>query len=67
MTSYVDEKGEWEHRKITIFGTLASFISQLSIGDDLTKISLPSALLFPYSALELGGSRGLSYIDILIK
>jgi hypothetical protein len=67
MTSYVDEKGEWESRKISIFGALASFINQLSIGEDLTKISIPSVLLFPYSALELGASRTLGFIDILLR
>jgi hypothetical protein len=36
--SFVDQGGEWETRKISILGALASFINQLTIGDDLTKI-----------------------------
>jgi len=67
MTSYVDEHGEWENRKISIVGALQSFITQLSIGDDLTKISLPSVLLNPYSALELGCSKGLGHVYFLLK
>ena len=42
-------------------------LTSSSIGDDLTKISLPSVLLFPYSALELGCSKGLSHIYLLFK
>jgi len=67
MTSYVDKTGEWADRKISIFGALQSFISQLTIGDDLTKISLPSVLLYPYSALEYGGFRALNHAHLLLK
>jgi len=67
MTSFVEEQGEWLNRKISIVGALQSFITQLSIGDDLTKISLPSALLFPYSGLELSAVRGISSIHYLLR
>jgi len=67
MTSYVDQTGEWETRKISILGALASFINQLSIGEDLTKISIPSVLLCPYSALELAGLRALIFVDMLVR
>jgi len=65
--SFVDQSGEWETRKISILGALASFINQLSIGDDLTKISIPSVLLYPYSGLELGASKFLSWIHLLLQ
>jgi len=67
MTTFADQTGEWENRKISVIGTLASFINQLTIGDDLTKISIPSALLCPYSALELAAVRALRYFDLMLK
>lgn len=36
-------------------------------GQDLTKVSLPSVFLYPYSVLELGGLRFLSFIHLLLK
>jgi len=65
--SYIDQHGDWENRKISIIGVAKSFISQLSIGQDLTKISLPAAFQYPYSALELGAVRCLSYCHLLQK
>jgi len=63
--SYIDQHGDWENRKISIIGVAKSFISQLSIGQDLTKISLPAAFQYPYSALELGAHRSLSFSHLL--
>lgn len=65
--SYLDKPGEWETRRISIIGVAKSFISQLSVGQDLTKISLPAVFQYPYSALELGGHRSTSYCHLLYQ
>ncbi|KAF2078558.1 hypothetical protein CYY_000181 [Polysphondylium violaceum] len=67
LMSYADLHGEWENREISIFGVVKSFISQLSIGQELTKVSMPSIFLMPYSILELAASRYLKYIHLLIS
>ncbi|KAN0014392.1 hypothetical protein ACTFIV_003340 [Dictyostelium citrinum] len=67
LVSYADQHGEWETREISIFGVVKSFISQLSIGQELTKVSMPSIFLMPYSILELAASRHLKYIHLLIS
>jgi len=66
--SYTDPEkgGEWEFRKISLIGAAKSLISQLSVGQDMTKISLPAVFLYPYSALELGCSRVVSHCDLLM-
>ncbi len=66
-SSYVDKAGEWETRKISIIGALQSFISQLTVGEEITKVSLPAVLLSPYSAIELAAYRGLSFIHVLLQ
>ncbi|KYR01246.1 oxysterol binding family protein [Tieghemostelium lacteum] len=66
VMSYADIHGEWENREISIFGVVKSFISQLSIGQELTKVSMPSIFLMPYSVLELAASRYLKYFHILL-
>jgi len=65
--SYLDKPGEWETRRISIIGVAKSFISQLSVGQDLTKISLPAVFQYPYSALELGGHRSTSFCHLLYQ
>jgi len=65
--SYADVHGEWEERKIHILGPLKSFISHLRNGQDLTKVSLPSVLLRPYSMIEEFASRTLGHIPLLYK
>lgn len=67
MSTLSQEGAEWETRKISIFGAAKSFISQLSIGQDLTRVSLPSVFLYPYSALELAGARFLTYCNLLFE
>ncbi|EGC29631.1 hypothetical protein DICPUDRAFT_42591, partial [Dictyostelium purpureum] len=67
LVSYSDIHGEWESREISIFGVVKSFISNLSIGQELTKVSMPSIFLMPYSILELAASRHLKYIHLLIS
>jgi hypothetical protein len=61
--SYSDIRGEWEKRKISLFGVARSVISQLSFGQDLTSIGLPSIFLQPYSLLELSATRKLGYFN----
>jgi len=65
--SNVGKNGDWETRKISVIGTLQSFISQLSIGDEITKVSLPAVLLAPYSATELAAFRTLGYVHLLLR
>ncbi|EGG18411.1 oxysterol binding family protein [Cavenderia fasciculata] len=65
LMSYADLHGEWETREISIFGAVKSFISQLGIGQELTKVSMPSMFLMPYSILELAGARYLKYFHLL--
>jgi len=66
--SYTDPEkgGEWETRKISIIGAAKSLISQLSVGQDLTRVSLPAIFLHPFSALEVGGARVLNHCDLLV-
>lgn len=67
--SFIEEKdsSDWGARTISILGVAKSFISQLSVGQDLTKVSLPSVFLYPFSMLELGSARFLPYFDLLIE
>jgi len=63
--SYVDEHGDWENKKISLFGVVTSFVKNLKTGQDLTRLPLPAVFLRPYSILEVLGSRHLAYIDLL--
>jgi len=58
---------EWATRKISIIGVAKSFISQLSVGQDLTKVSLPAVFLYPYSALEMISARYLQRFHLLLS
>lgn len=65
--SYVeDQDAEWRTRKISVMGTLRSFVSQLRPGQELTKVSIPVQLLFPFSILEVVAYRELSYFDQIL-
>lgn len=59
--------GDWPLRHVSLLGIAKSFVSQLSIGQDLSKMSMPAAFLYPYSALELGAVRAVTYIDLLLQ
>jgi len=65
--SYVCVHGEWETRQISIIGVVKRFISQLSYGQDLTRISLPSEFLNPYSVLEMATVRYLTKFPLLLE
>lgn len=63
--SYMIQDGEWKNRKISILGAARSFISQLRVGQDLTRVALPAAFLRPYSLLEAIGCRHISRFHLL--
>jgi len=68
FVSFSDVLGEWDNRKISLFGVARSIISQLtSSGTDLTHVGLPSVFLQPFSLLELAASRYLGYFDLLLN
>lgn len=67
LQSYAGVPGEWETRQISIMGVVKRFISQLSYGQDLTKISMPSEFLNPYSVLEFVSLRYLMRFPMLIE
>jgi len=65
--SYSNIHGEWEQRKISIWGAARAFISQLRIGQDLTRISIPAIFFRPYSLLEEIATRVSSHFEILFE
>jgi len=65
LESLCGKNGEWETRKISIMGVVKRFISQLSYGQELTRISMPSEFLNPYSILEVCAVRYLARFDSL--
>jgi len=67
VRSYSDIRGEWEERRISVVGVVKSFISQLRIGQDLTRVSLPAVYLRPYSILEEAVTRNFMHIDLLFN
>jgi len=66
LESLCGKNGEWETRKISIMGVVKRFISQLSYGQELTRISMPSEFLNPYSILEVAAGRYLARFDSLL-
>jgi len=67
LESLCGRNGEWENRKISIMGVVGRFISQLSYDQDLTRISMPSEFLNPYSILEVAATRYLARFESLTK
>jgi len=63
--SLVDKDGEWRNKRVTIMGVVQGFVSQLKIGQDLTRVSLPALFLYPFSMLEVLGQREVSAYDVL--
>merc|ERR1711879_996036 len=63
VKSYSNIHGEWEERKISLWGAAKAFISQLRPGQDMTKITIPSLFLRPYSILEEVASRMVGNVD----
>ena len=48
-------------------GVVRSFVSQLRIGQDLTKKSMPAIFCNPYSVLEFVSYRLLGSVNILLE
>lgn len=65
VLSNVEKNGEWKTRPIDLWGLLKSFISQLKVGEQITKISLPAEMCYPYSMLEMVAYRQLSLFKAL--
>ena len=63
VKSYSNIHGEWEERKISLWGAAKAFISQLRPGQDMTKITIPALFLRPYSILEEVASRMIGNVD----
>lgn len=63
--SYADIHGEWEQRKISLWGAARAFITQLRVGQDMTRIVIPAIFLRPYSILEEIASRVMGKVHIL--
>eukprot|EP01117_Protostelium_nocturnum_P006323 TRINITY_DN2282_c0_g1_i2.p1 TRINITY_DN2282_c0_g1~~TRINITY_DN2282_c0_g1_i2.p1 ORF type:complete len:716 (-),score=260.67 TRINITY_DN2282_c0_g1_i2:118-2265(-) len=63
--SFIEKDGEWRTRKITLFGVVRSFISEVKIGQDMTRVSLPATLLYPFSMLEVFSARELGVFHLL--
>jgi len=60
-------EAEWKTREINVMSLVRSFLSQISPGQDLTKISLPSVLCHPFSMLELISHREMLLFHILFE
>jgi len=58
---------EWRTRHISIIDVVKSLVSQVTPGQDITKLSLPSILCHPFSMLELISHRELLLFDILFQ
>jgi len=65
-TSLVDASGDWREKKVSVKEVVSSFVSQLKVGQDLTRVSLPAVLLHPFSMLEVFASRELTNFEMLL-
>jgi len=65
--SWVDKDGDWRQKKISLMGVVQSFASQLKIGQDMTRVSLPCIFLYPFSMLEVMGHRELSAFELVYE
>lgn len=62
-----DLTSEWRTRPINLFSVLKSFVYQLRPGQDLTRVSLPTELCYPFSALEFMAVRLLEVFHGLFE
>lgn len=66
-TSFANIHGEdWEVKEISVYGAAKAFIRQLSVGMDLTHVSIPAIFLLPYSILEFVAVRMTSAFHLLL-
>lgn len=63
--SYSNIHGDWEKRKISIWGATKAFIFNLKRGQDLTRVPIPAIFFRPYSLLEEIATRVLGRIEQL--
>jgi len=62
-----DYTSEWRKRPVNLLKLISSFVSQLSIGDELTRVSLPTEICHPFSILEVLSHRELSCVNVLFE
>jgi len=65
--SFANIHGEdWEVKEISVYGAAKAFIRQLSVGMDLTHVSIPAIFLLPYSILEFVAVRMTHAFHLLL-
>lgn len=65
--SFANIHGEdWEVKEISVYGAAKAFIRQLSVGMDLTHVSIPAIFLLPYSILEFIAVRMTHAFHLLL-
>merc|ERR1712137_657787 len=57
---------DWEVKEISVYGAAKAFIRQLSVGMDLTHVSIPAIFLLPYSILEFVAVRMTHAFHLLL-
>jgi len=67
MSLVNDHTSEWRKRPVNLLKVISSFVSQLSIGDELTRVSLPTEICHPFSILEVISFRELTCINVLYE
>jgi hypothetical protein len=67
MSLVYDHTSEWRSRPVNLLKVVSSFVSQLSIGDELTRVSLPTEICHPFSILEVISFRELTCINVLYE
>jgi len=67
MSLVNDHVSEWRKRPVNLLKVISSFVSQLSIGDELTRVSLPTEICHPFSILEVISFRELTCINVLYE
>jgi len=67
MSLVNDHESEWRKRPVNLLKVISSFVSQLSIGDELTRVSLPTEICHPFSILEMISFRELTCINVLYE
>lgn len=58
---------DWEVKEISVYGAAKAFIRQLSVGMDLTHVSIPAIFLLPYSILEFIAVRMTHAFHLLLQ
>jgi hypothetical protein len=62
-----DFESEWRKRPVNVMKVFKSLVTQLTDGADLTRISMPSEICHPFSALEVVAGRELNcFSDLFV-